>query len=819
MRTDDPPHFTSPRQALQERGLSGDKTMSITQDGRLLSLTTPLGKDFLLIQRFVAREGLSELFQLEAELVHEEEDGGRDITVVDPRKIVGQTVTLTVTSTDSVVREFTGIVNRFTQGHRDDLFTHYRISVVPHVWMLTQRVRSRIFQHKTVPDILADVFADFEVKYEFSGKYEPRNYCVQYQESDFDFASRLMEEEGMFYFFEHSGGALQMMVADSPQSHRDCPGRSDIPFTVGNAGEEGFLHVISSLSDDYRLQTGKVTLWDYNFQIPTNKLNLEQPSLYSFGENQKLETYHYPGGYARKYDGVDKGGGESAEDLNKVFDDRLETVKRMMEGLDARVRTVSGQSDCVSLTPGYRFNLQNHPAADYNKPYVVTGVRHQAEQSPNYDSASGAAPYTNQFTSIVYGAGQPTFRPQRTTAKPVINGSQTAVVVGPSGEEIFTDKFGRVKVQFHWDREGQVDANSSCWVRVAQSFAGNKWGGVFIPRIGMEVIVHFMDGDPDQPIITGCVYNPLTMPPYTLPDEKTKSTMKTNSSKGGGGFNEIRFEDKKGSEQIFIHAQKDVDMRVRKDRRELIGNDRHLIVRRDKREKVERDAHAIVERDNIKQVVRDYHLSIGGKFAFGTSGSFSYKIDGDSLQEVGGDASMAVSGNLSISANQIVLDAQTGLTISVGGNFVTITPAGVQINGTTVLINSGGTALKGMPGIPVNPVKPEEAEIADVAEPGSGAPTYRSQRASMPPTKRKALESPSHDPKKNKDKKSWVEIELNDEDGNPVPGEKYLVTLPDGSTVASGTLDEKGKARVENIDPGSCKITFPDLDKDRWKKK
>lgn len=793
--------------------------MSITQDGRLLSLKTPLGKDFLLIQRFAASEGISELFQLEADLVHEEEEGGRDITVIDPKKIVGQTVTLTITSTDSVVREFTGIVSRFTQGHRDDLFTHYRISVVPHVWMLTQRVRSRIFQHKTVPDILADVFADFEVKYEFRGNYEPRNYCVQYQESDFDFASRLMEEEGIFYFFEHSGGALQMMVADSPQSHRDCPGRCDIPFTVGAEGEEGFLHAVSRLSNDYRLQTGKVTLWDYNFQIPTNKLNLEQPSLYSFGENQKLETYLYPGGYARKYDGIDKGGAESSGDLNKVFDDRQETVKRMMEGLDARVRTINGQSDCVSLTPGYRFNLQNHPAADYNKPYVVTGIHHRAEQSPNYDSGSVSAPYTNDFTSIAYGAGQPTFRPGRMTPKPVIHGSQTAVVVGPSGEEIFTDKYGRVKVQFHWDREGQVDANSSCWVRVAQSFAGNKWGGVFIPRIGMEVIVHFMDGDPDQPIITGCVYNPLTMPPYTLPDEKTKSTMKTNSSKGGGGFNEIRFEDKKGDEQIFIHGQKDVDIRVRSDRRELIGNDRHLIVKRDKREKIDRDRHSIVERDSMSKIGRDFHLLIGGKFAFGTNGSFSLAVDGDSGQSVKGNATVEVMGSYSIKASQIVLEADVGLTISVGGNFVTINPAGVQVNGTTVLINSGGAALKGGKGSLVPPSKPEEAEIADLANPGSGAPSYKTQRAQMPPAKRKAIESKSHDPEKNKDKKSWVEIELRDEDGNPVPGESYIVTLPDGQTVASGTLDEKGKARIEHIDPGSCKVTFPDLDKDRWKKK
>jgi type VI secretion system secreted protein VgrG len=362
-------------------------------------------------------------------------------------------------------------------------------------------------------------------------------------------------------------------------------------------------------------------------------------------------------------------------------------------------------------------------------------------------------------------------------------------------------------------------------------WAGNKWGAMFIPRIGMEVVVNFLEGDPDRPIIVGCVYNPLTMPPYTLPDEKTKSTIKSNSSKGGQGFNEFRFEDKKGEEQIFVHGQKDQDIRIKNDRREWIGNDRHLVVKRDKREKVERDEMIIIQRDLVEKIERDHNRKIQGKAAYKTEQSFSHDIGGNAAEKVGGNYAMDVTGSYSIKANTIVLEAQSGLTISVGGNFVTVNAAGVQINGTMVMINSGGAALPAVPGSIVPPQDPAEAEIADNADPGSDAPSYKSQRRQLTPIQQMEATAPSHDPKKaqksrsstsptDKSKeKTWIEIELVDDDGKPVPGEKYLVTLSDGKTIASGTLDENGFARVENIDPGSCKITFPNLDGRGWKKK
>src|SRR5829696_965352 len=531
--------------------------MVTTQDNRLLEIRTPLGDNFLLISRFEAVEGISQLFRIEAELLHEETAAGYEPHVVDPKSLLGKSVTILVNARDGESREFTGIVNEFTQGTRHTRFSHYKISIVPHVWLLTQKHQSRIFQQKNVPDILKKVFEGFEFKFALQTTYEPRNYCVQYRETDFDFASRLMEEEGIFYYFEHTDGKHKIVFGDSPQAHPDCPGISEIPFFVEIGDPDDFVSSVNTFLADYRLQSGKVTLWDYNFQLPTNRLVNELTTALSYGDNHKLEIDDYPGGYARKYGGISSSGGDQAGELNKIFADGRATTKDVLESLDSGCITVAGRSDWCALTVGHRFELIQHPNSALDGKYTILTATHSAEQHPTYTPTDRIPePYTNQFTCLGQGAGKPGFVPPIRTPKPIVHGSQTAFVVGPGGEEIYTDKYGRVKVQFHWDREGKVDESSSCWIRVAQTWSGNKWGTMFIPRVGMEVVVDFLEGDPDRPIITGCVPNPQAMPPYTLPDEKTKSTIKTNSTKGGNGFNEFRFEDKKGGEQIFIHAEK-----------------------------------------------------------------------------------------------------------------------------------------------------------------------------------------------------------------------------------------------------------------------
>lgn len=685
--------------------------MATTQDDRLLSISTPLGKDFLLLNRVTANEGISSLFLYEVELLHEEVEAGFKATSVEATALLGQAVTFSITQREGTTRTFSGMVSRFTQGNRDNRFSYYHATIVPHVWILTQNQQSRIFQHKNVPDILRSVFTGFEVSYEIQGNFKPRNYCVQYRESDFDFAARLMEEEGIYYFFEHSGGKHKMVIANTPQSHPDCPSKSDISYFVKVGQEEDFITSVKKWQTDYQLQTGKVTFWDYHFQLPNNRLDAVQPSLFTVGDNQKMEIYDFPGGYARKYDGIDRGGGVNASDMQNVFTDKQSAAEILMQSLDAQYKTASGISDCSSMTAGFRFKFSDYPDEKANGQYVITSVSHEAEQNPTYVSDDVIEqPYSNSFSCIAYGKGSPPFRPPQKTPKPVIHGSQTAVVVGPSGEEIFTDKFGRVKVQFHWDRQGQVNDDSSCWIRVAQSWASNKWGMMFIPRIGMEVVVHFLEGDPDQPIITGCVYNAETMPPYTLPDEKTKSTIKSNSSKDGGGFNEFRIEDKKGSEQIFIHGEKDMDVRIKNDSKELVKHDRHLII----------------ENDQYEKVNKDKHLKVGGDQNEQIDGSFSLKVGSNVDEKVGSKFAVDAGTEVHLKAGMsAVIEAGASLTLKVGGNFININSGGVFVSGTMVMLNSGGAGGSGSGASPNTPTAPKEA---DNAEPGQGV-----SKTSAPP--------------------------------------------------------------------------------------
>ncbi len=677
--------------------------MPTTQDNRLLAIYTPLGKDFLLLNRITAAEGLSKLFSVDVELLHEELEAGFDPTVVDPISIIGKAVTVTIDQRDGTLREFTGIVSRFSQGTRDIRFSYYYAQIFPHVWILTQKSQSRIFQNISVPDILRQVFTGFDVSWQIQGVANKRNYCVQYRESDFDFAARLMEEEGIYFYFEHKDGKHKMVVANTPQSHPDCPSKAKIPYFIDVSRQyEDFVTSINRWQTDYQLQTGKVTLWDHNFQLPTRKLDNEKVTVFPVGDSQKLELYDFPGGYARKYDGINSSGGEQASELALVETDKQETVKHLMESLDAQYKVISGAGDCSAMTSGYRFELFNHPNSTNDGQYVITSITHDAEQNPSYVSDDNAEePYSNSFTCIAHGSGAPPFRPPRKTPKPIVQGSQTAFVVGPAGEEIFTDKYGRVKIQLHWDRDGQVNAGSSCWVRVAQTWAGNKWGTMFIPRIGMEVIVHFLEGDPDQPIITGCVYNPQTMPPYTLPDEKTKSTLKSNSSKGGGGFNEFRFEDKKGSEQIFIHAEKNQDIRVKNDVMETIKHDRHLIIENEQFEKVKKDKHLKVMGDHNEKV--DGSISIHSGVDFEEKAGTKFAVDAGTEIHLKSGTSMT-------------LETGTSLTLKVGGNFINIKAGGIFIKGTMVMINSGGAAGSGSGSSPEAPKDPKEA---DQAQPGA----------------------------------------------------------------------------------------------------
>lgn len=677
--------------------------MPISQENRLLQLTTPFGGDFLLLDKFRGQEGLSRLFRFELDLVHEEAQSGGVPTIIEPAEILGKPVGVSLVQPDGLTRYFCGMVSQFSQGNTDERFTYYRATVVPSVWLLTQRSQSRIFQHLSVPDILRNIFQNFEVNYEIQGQFHPREYCVQYRETDFDFVSRLMEEEGIFYYFEHTEQGHKMIVANTPQSHRNCPERNQIPFELDITGHDEYFSFVSNWLVRHQLQTGKYTLWDHNFQLPHRKLEADHVSRFAVADNEQLEVYDFPGNYANRFDGIDKGGGEQASSLQNIFQDNQRTTEIRMQERDAEYKIIRAWSNCGTLTSGYRFTLVNHPSQANNIDYVLVSIEHEAEQSPNFVSHEvKELAYQNSFSCIPHGAGHAPYRPPRKTPKPSVRGSQTAIVVGPPGEDIFVDKYGRVKVQFHWDREGQADAGSSCWIRVAQNQAGLKWGAAFWPRIGQEVVVDFLEGDPDRPIIVGSVYNANEMPPYTLPDEKTKTVMfKSLSSKGGGGFNEFRIEDKKGSEQIFINAERNTDFRIKNDRFETIGNETHLIVKT----------------DQLEQVGGDKHLQIKGDQNEKVGGTFSLTVTQDVQQKVGTKYALQSGTEIHLkSGTNLVIETGATLTLKVGGNFININSGGIFIVGTMVMINSGGSAGAGAGANPDTPKDPKEAATA---EPGT----------------------------------------------------------------------------------------------------
>ncbi len=673
--------------------------MPISQDNRLLQLVTPLAKDFLLPDEFRGQEGLSTLFRFELDLVHEETQSGSEPTIIDPAELLGRPIGLSLVQPDGNFRYFCGIVSQFSQGNRDVRFTYYKAIVVPQVWLLTQRAQSRIFQHINVPDILRKVFEGLDVTFEIQGTFHPREYCVQYRETDFHFASRLMEEEGIYYYFEHGPNGHQMIVANTPPSHRTCPQKNEVPFVLDVTSVEGFISFVSSWLVRHQLQTGKYTLWDHNFELPHRKLEAEGLSRFQVGNNDQLEVYDFPGNYANRFDGVDKSGGNQASRLQRIFEDNRRTVELRMQERDAEYQIASAWGNCGSLTAGHRFKLFNHPVEANNTEHVLIALQHEAQQSPDYvSSEEKELAYRNSFTCMSYGADNP-YRPPRKTPKPYVQGSQTALVVGPSGEEIFVDKYGRVKVQFHWDREGHGDSNSSCWIRVAQNQAGLRWGAAYWPRIGQEVVVDFLEGDPDRPIIVGSVYNANELPPYKLPDEKTKTVMfKSLSSKGGGGFNEFRIEDKKGSEQIFINAERNTDIRIKKDQFETIGNESHLIVKS----------------DQLEQVGGDKHLKITGDQNEKVGGTVSLTVTQDMQQKVGSKYALQSGMEIHLkSGTNLVIETGVTLTLKVGGNFININSGGIFIVGSMVMINSGGAAGAGAGSNPETPKDPKEAETAE----------------------------------------------------------------------------------------------------------
>jgi type VI secretion system secreted protein VgrG len=536
---------------------------SYFQASRPMTVTTPLGPDVMLLVGFSGHEGISQLFRFELDLAAEDQSQ----VVFD--KLLGHKVTINLTVPGGQERHFSGICTSLSQGLRGTGDTMFRMEIAPHLWLLTRRSRSRIFQNVSVPEIVKKVLDIPDVVYDLEGTFHPRTFCVQYRETDFNFVSRLMEEEGIYYYFKHKADSHQMVVSNKAAFPELQPGELIVQQAEGTHVEE---ERISHWQKRQQLRSAKVTLRDYHFQLPRRSLQAEQEiqddvkvgkitHKLRTGDSDHLEVYDWPGAYSHRFDGIDRGGADRPDDLQKLLGDNKRTAKIRMEQEASEAVVTQGASKYRHLASGHTFALKEQVMVPYtgssshDGKYVVTSIRHNGRLSGSYRSGEvQELHYDNTFTCIPAALH---YRPPRTTQKPVISGPQTAVVVGKKGEQIHLDKYGRVKVQFHWDREGKNDADSSCWIRVSQIWAGKGWGTFFWPRVGHEVVVAFEEGDPDRPLITGSVYNADNTPPFELPLDGLVNGFKSCTELGDSHdkFNGLIFYDKPGKEHVHIHSQ------------------------------------------------------------------------------------------------------------------------------------------------------------------------------------------------------------------------------------------------------------------------
>jgi type VI secretion system secreted protein VgrG len=540
--------------------------MTPTQTDRNVSIKTVLGPDALLFESANVAEQLGRLYQFEVKLRSIDHNIPFD-TVIG----TNATIRLELNERDQQ-RFFNGLVSRFVLTQVDQGYAHYRMTLVPWLWMLTRTSDCRIYQNKPVPEIIRDVFRRHnfhDYREALSGHYDPWEYCVQYRETDFNFVSRLMEHEGIYYFFEHEDGKHTLVLADGPTAHKPKHGAESLAYRPHADGLKD-VDYISDFVLDQGVQPGAYALNDFNFKKPRVSLHgkASHPKNHAHAHH---EIYDYPGEYEESKHGLD---------YSQI----------RIEELQAQFEVSHGQSSDRSMATGSTFTLDEFPREDWNKKYLITSTSIHL-RGDDYESGgqSGGEFYSCSFTAIPATVH---YRAPRVTPKPLIQGCQTAIVTGPKGQEIYVDEHARVKVKFHWDRHSKEDENSSCWIRVSQPWAGKGYGSMAVPRIGQEVIVDFLEGDPDLPIINGRVYNAVqpthnanagrkTPPPASFPQAAVMTSLKSQSLGGGGGHNEITMNDTAGAEGLYIRAQHDEIHEVLNDRGDTVGNNETVAIGND----------------------------------------------------------------------------------------------------------------------------------------------------------------------------------------------------------------------------------------------
>ena len=609
--------------------------MLFNQASRLAKVTSPLGPDVLLLNEMGGGEELGRLFNYELQLTSLDAN-------IDLNQLLGKPMSVGLQLADGGERHFHGIVARCSQNIDQGQFASYQVTLRPWLWLLSRTSDCRIFQNLSIPQIIKQVFRDLgfsDFEDALSRPYREWEYCVQYRETSFDFVSRLMEQEGIYYFFRHEQDRHVLVLADAYGAHTTVPGYASIPYYPKDEQQRERDHM-HNWHLAHEVQPGSLELNDYDFQRPSASIDVRSamPRPHTAGD---YPLYDYPGTYVQSEDGE-------------------HYARTRIEALQALHEQIEFSGNARGLGSGHLFSLTGFSRQDQNREYLIVGCRYYiVQESLESGGGSGAAQFESSLTCI---DAQQSFRPLASTHRPIVKGPQTALVVGPKGEEIWTDQYGRVKVHFYWDRHDQSNENSSCWIRVSQSWAGKNWGSMQIPRIGQEVIVSFLEGDPDRPIITGRVYNAEQTVPYDLPENATQSGMKSRSSKGGtpANFNEIRMEDKKGLEQLYIHAERNQDIVVEVDESHSVGHDRNKSIGHNETVTIGNNRLRIVKQEDI--------LSVGQRKTDSISQSYVIEV-GENLRLVCGESILELnaSGQINLTGVQISFYASGDAEFNTGG--------------------------------------------------------------------------------------------------------------------------------------------------------
>jgi type VI secretion system secreted protein VgrG len=809
----------------------------------------------ILLGQVVGFEGISAPFRFQLDL-HPAGSGALDL-----QGLVGEKATLKFRTTGGEERAVHGAVRALELGNVHQGHPFYRAELVPHFALLQSTSDSRIFQNKSVPDIVKEVLDARRVKLRvaLSGSYAKREFCLQYAESDLRFVCRLLEDEGISYFFEHGDDGEVLVLADGAGAYPEIPGDSTLPYRDPRAGvNEGAAEHVFAVADNRRRRSGKVTLRDFDFTRPDLDLTAVQESK----EETGLELYEYPGGYT---------GPLAGKRLAKARLEAVRTGRRYLEGT----------STCSRLGAGSTFRLADHPVDALNEKLLVVRVEHRGVQQHGLSSASDSeVGYSNRFVCVA--ADEP-LRPERSTPRPRIRGVQTATVVGPSGEEIHPDLHGRIKVKFHWDRLGKKDEHASCFLRLAQRWAGGGFGQSVVPRIGQEVVVSFLEGDPDHPLVVGAVFNGSNAVPISLPDDRSQTVFRTDSSTGGGGSNEILLEDAKGSERFALHAQKDQRIEVQRDKRQRIGANESLQVGKDRTRHVGENQSLQVAGYDVSTVGKDQTVDVGGNRlasilgndsasvgkvqSITISGASTKLVAEASAETVGAAAALTVGGVYAVTVGAVHNTAVGGsLSRQVAGRSVEIVAGSreetvgkdceVKVQGDFEEQTEGSATfttakdveetidgkveldVKEQVAIVGKSIKLDADTITIIVggkialQMKSGNVTFGASKAVIQASGNLTMkggkiakdasdsaDSKSLDLKKLDDlrkSKASVKIGAKSADGAPLANLKFKAELPDGATV-EGKTDGAGNASIPASKDGDVKLSFPDLDAGAWK--